>query len=90
MQASMFGVAAFIQHLEVSFVVAADAHQYIRLVVFTEVTTETALSAIDCFHVLPPLHGLVGDDTALHDYSSPAFVLCKLRPYWSTSSIALW
>ena len=68
----MFGVAAFIQQIEVSFVVAADAHQYIRLVMFTEVTTKTALSAIDCFHVLPPLHGLVGDVTAYQEYSSTA------------------
>jgi hypothetical protein len=85
----MFGVAAFIQKLEVRFVVGADAHQHIRLVMFTEVTTETALPALDCFHVLPPLHALEGGVTALHQYGSPAFILCKLRPYWSISSMDL-
>jgi hypothetical protein len=52
-QAGMFRMAAFIQDLEVGLVGRPDADEHVRLfMVFTEVTTETALSALNCFHVL--------------------------------------
>ena len=50
-QTGMLRMAAFIHDLEVGLVGSPDADQHIRLlVVFSEVTAETALSILNCFH----------------------------------------
>ena len=51
-QGSMFGVPAFVNDLEVRFMAAHDADQHVCLVLFPEVSTETALSILNCFHIL--------------------------------------
>jgi hypothetical protein len=43
-------------------------------VLFTEVSTETALSISNCFHILTLLC-----PTAFKNHSSMSFVVCKLR-----------
>jgi hypothetical protein len=51
----MFWVPAFIYNLEVRFMAAHDADQHVCLVLFPEVSTETALSTMNCFHILTSL-----------------------------------
>jgi hypothetical protein len=52
-QARMFRMAAFVYDLEVGLMAAPNADQHVcLLMVFTEVTTETALSILNRFHVL--------------------------------------
>jgi hypothetical protein len=43
-------------------------------VLFAEVSTETALSIPNCFHILTLLY-----PTAFKNHSSMSFVVCKLR-----------
>ena len=73
----MFWVPAFIDNLEVRFMAAHDADQHVCLVLFPEVSTETALSTMNCFHILTLLY-----PTAFKNHSSMSFVVCKLRLIW--------
>jgi hypothetical protein len=69
----MFWVPAFVDDLEVRFMAAHDADQNVCLVLLAKVSTETALSMPNCFHInLPCL-------TAFKNHSSMSFVVCKLR-----------
>jgi hypothetical protein len=73
-QGSMFWVPAFVDDLEVRFMAAHDTDQNVCLVLFAEVSTETALSIPNCFHILTLLY-----PTAFKNHSSMSFVVCKLR-----------
>ena len=54
-----------------------DADQNVCLVLLPEVGTETALSILNCFHILTS-YCL----TALNNHGSMSFVLRKLRLIW--------
>ena len=56
---------------------AHNADQDVCLVLFPEVSTETALSILNCFHILTS-YCL----TALNNHGSMSFVLRKLRLIW--------
>jgi hypothetical protein len=48
----MFWVPALVDDLEVRLMAAHNADQNVCLVLFPEVSTETALSVPNCFHIL--------------------------------------
>ncbi len=55
----MFRMTAFVQNLQISLMAAPNADQDIGLVMFAEVSAETALTILNRFQILPPLaqHG---------------------------------
>jgi hypothetical protein len=54
-------MTAFVEHFQVSFVAAANAHENLSFVVFAEVRTESALSILNCFHVRSSYDIAVGE-----------------------------
>src|ERR1700753_2347811 len=74
-------MSTFIDNFEIRLMSGHDADQHICLVLFPEVSTETALSAANCFHVLPPAHLRILID--FHSHDSLLFQSRKLRPLWT-------
>ncbi len=55
----MFRMPAFVDDFKVCLMAAYNADQRVCLVLLSEVSTETTLSVLNCFHVLIILHGAV-------------------------------
>jgi hypothetical protein len=76
----MLGMSALVDYFQVGLMAAADADENVGLVMFAEVSTETALSSLNRFHVLdPPIALRWGMLPTLPDYSSMTIPICKLR-----------
>jgi hypothetical protein len=73
-QARVLRMPAFVHDLEVCLMAANDADQHVCLMLFPELSTETALSILNCFHLL-----ILPRPDRLQNNSSMSFVLCKLR-----------
>jgi hypothetical protein len=52
----MFWMAAFIYELQISLMAGPDTDKNIRFVLFSEMTTETALPVMDRFHAFTSCH----------------------------------
>lgn len=51
-QGCVLRMTTFVEDLEVRLMAAHDADQYVCLVLLPEVITETALSVLNCFHIV--------------------------------------
>jgi hypothetical protein len=71
-------VPAFVDNLEIGFMAADNADQNVCLVLFPEVSTETALPIPDCFHILTSFvlhaHGIHAEEGLHRPVGSHEFV----------------